>query len=174
MLGPLQDNGRPTLTHVLLPSSPAINTDDPTFTPLPLYDERRRWLLVYSMVALDVGSFEAQPPRRSSPTPKSRPHAAASADFLYSDTPKLRLTENIRCLRFAPVRVVDQRNSRAKYFPRSWDRFSFAINYPLLVRRTRPLRRPVFPGSPAMKGESMYEGWIGEGGSASNSLSCWL
>jgi predicted outer membrane repeat protein len=40
LLGPLQDNGGPTLTHELLPSSPAIDAGDPSFTPPPLYDQR--------------------------------------------------------------------------------------------------------------------------------------
>ena len=40
LLGPLQDNGGPTLTHELLPGSPAINASDPNFTPPPLYDQR--------------------------------------------------------------------------------------------------------------------------------------
>ena len=31
MLGPLADNGGPTLTHALLPGSPAINAGDPSF-----------------------------------------------------------------------------------------------------------------------------------------------
>ena len=30
LLGPLADNGGPTLTHALLPGSPAINAGDPT------------------------------------------------------------------------------------------------------------------------------------------------
>src|SRR6266478_131593 len=33
MLGPLQDNGGPTLTHALLPGSPAIDAGNPNFTP---------------------------------------------------------------------------------------------------------------------------------------------
>ena len=33
LLGPLQDNGGPTFTHALLPSSPAIDAGDPNFTP---------------------------------------------------------------------------------------------------------------------------------------------
>jgi len=33
LLGPLQDNGGPTLTHAPLPGSPAIDAGDPNFTP---------------------------------------------------------------------------------------------------------------------------------------------
>src|SRR4030095_10194588 len=40
LLGPLQYNGGPTLTHALLLGSPAIDAGDPSFTPPPLYDQR--------------------------------------------------------------------------------------------------------------------------------------
>ena len=40
LLGPLQNNGGPTLTHALLPGSPAIDAGDPNFTPPPFYDQR--------------------------------------------------------------------------------------------------------------------------------------
>ena len=40
LLSPLQDNGGATLTHELLPGSPAIDTGDPNFTPPPVYDQR--------------------------------------------------------------------------------------------------------------------------------------
>ena len=40
LLGPLQNNGGPTLTHALLTGSPAIDTGDPSFTPPPSYDQR--------------------------------------------------------------------------------------------------------------------------------------
>jgi hypothetical protein len=39
-----------------------------------------------------------------------------------------RLTERIVRLEFAPVRMVDQRDSRVKYFPGNWGRFGFTIN----------------------------------------------
>jgi hypothetical protein len=75
LLGPLQDNGGPTLTHMLLPGSPAIDAGDPNFTPPPFHDQRGpcfyrvfgrpRW-------RIDVGSVEAQPQPRC-PTPAPRP-----------------------------------------------------------------------------------------------------
>jgi hypothetical protein len=40
MLGPLQNNGGRTLTHALLPDSPAIDAGDPNFTPPPFFDQR--------------------------------------------------------------------------------------------------------------------------------------
>jgi hypothetical protein len=39
-----------------------------------------------------------------------------------------RLTERLGRLEFAAVRMVDQRDSRTKYFPGSWGRFGFTIN----------------------------------------------
>jgi hypothetical protein len=57
----------------------------------------------------------------ASPKPTVSPNAATL----------VRLTEKVACLGFAPVRVVDQRDSQAKYFPWNWSRFSFAINYSL-------------------------------------------
>ena len=40
MLGPIQDNGGPTLTYELLGGSPAIDAGNPNFTPPPDYDQR--------------------------------------------------------------------------------------------------------------------------------------
>ena len=73
MLGPLQDNGGPTLTHALLPGSPAINAGNPNFTPPPLYDQRGSPFVRVFNGRIDIGSFEAQPPRRPTPMPRSRP-----------------------------------------------------------------------------------------------------
>jgi hypothetical protein len=73
LLGPLQNNGGPTLTHALLPGSPAINTGDPNFTPPPLYDQRGSPFVRVFNGRIDIGSFEVQPPRRPTPAPRSRP-----------------------------------------------------------------------------------------------------
>jgi hypothetical protein len=76
MLGPLQDNGGPTLTHALLPGSPAINTGDPNFTPPPLYDQRGPGFNRVVNGRIDIGSFEAQGPTpRARPLPRPRPVA---------------------------------------------------------------------------------------------------
>ena len=73
MIGPLQDNGGPTLTHALLPGSPAINTGDPNFTPPPFYDQRGpRFRRVFNG-RIDIGSFETQPQPPPFPTPRPRP-----------------------------------------------------------------------------------------------------
>jgi N-acetylneuraminic acid mutarotase len=72
LLGPLQDNGGPTLTHALLLGSPAINAGDPNFVGPPDYDQRG---LNYDRVRngrLDVGSFEVQGPLPT-PTPTPTP-----------------------------------------------------------------------------------------------------
>src|SRR5438093_8977597 len=78
LLGPLQNNGGPTLTHALLPGSPAIDAGDPNFTPPPFHDQRGPCFLRVFNGRIDVGSFETQPqPRcltpRPRPTPAPRP-----------------------------------------------------------------------------------------------------
>ena len=73
LLGPLQDNGGPTLTHALLEGSPAIDTGDPNFTPPPLYDQRGSPFVRVFNRRIDIGSFEVQPPPRPGPTPRPRP-----------------------------------------------------------------------------------------------------
>jgi len=73
MIGPLQNNGAPTLTHALLPGSPAINAGDPNFTPPPVNDQRGAPFVRVFNGRIDIGSFEVQPPRRPTPAPRSRP-----------------------------------------------------------------------------------------------------
>jgi hypothetical protein len=73
LLGPLQDNGGPTLTHALLLGSSAINTGDPNFTPPPSYDQRGNPFVRVYNGRIDIGSFEVQPPQRPRPAPRSRP-----------------------------------------------------------------------------------------------------
>jgi hypothetical protein len=78
ILGPLQNNGGPTFTHIPLTGSPAINAGDPNFTPPPLYDQRG-----YVRVAngrIDIGSVEAQSaPPPPSPTATATPTPTATA-----------------------------------------------------------------------------------------------
>src|SRR6266480_3999980 len=61
LLGPLQDNGGPTFTHALLPSSPAIDAGDPNFTPPPFFDQRGPGFNRVVNGRIDKGSFEVQP-----------------------------------------------------------------------------------------------------------------
>jgi predicted outer membrane repeat protein len=60
-LGPLADNGGPTMTHALLPGSPAINAGDPNFVGPPDYDQRGFPYKRVSGGRIDIGAFEAQP-----------------------------------------------------------------------------------------------------------------
>ena len=68
MLGPLRNNGGPTLTHALLPGSPAVDAGNPNFTPPPNYDQRGPGFERVFNGRLDIGSFEVQP----TPTPTPR------------------------------------------------------------------------------------------------------
>jgi len=67
LLGPLQNNGGPTLTHLPLEGSPAINMGDPNFTPPPSTDQRG-YLRVYDG-RIDIGSVEVQSIPTPTPTP---------------------------------------------------------------------------------------------------------
>ena len=87
MLGPLQDNGGPTLTHALLPGSPAIDAGDPNFTPPPLFDQRGSGFDRVVNGRIDVGSFEVQGPSLT-PTPT----ATATATSTPTATPSLTPT----------------------------------------------------------------------------------
>src|SRR5204863_4677415 len=58
LLGHLQDNGGPTITHALLPSSPAIDAGDPNFTPPPFLDQRGSGFSRVVNGRIDIGSFE--------------------------------------------------------------------------------------------------------------------
>jgi hypothetical protein len=62
MLGPLHNNGGPTLTYALLPGSSAINAGDPNFTPPPSYDQRGPDFDRVVNGRIDIGSFEVQEP----------------------------------------------------------------------------------------------------------------
>jgi hypothetical protein len=69
LLGPLADNGGPTMTHALLTGSPAIDAGDPTAAAgvgsVPEFDQRRNpFGRVYDGgggMRVDVGAFELQP-----------------------------------------------------------------------------------------------------------------
>ena len=60
LVGPLRDNGGPTLTHKLLSGSPAIDAGDPSFTPPPFYDQRGPGFDRVVNGRIDTGSFEVQ------------------------------------------------------------------------------------------------------------------
>lgn len=73
MLGPLQDNGGPTFTHIPLAGSPALDAGDPNFTPPPFNDQRGAPYVRVSSGRIDIGSVEVQPSPTPTPTPTSSP-----------------------------------------------------------------------------------------------------
>jgi len=64
-LGPLVDNGGPTMTHAPLPDSPAINMGDPSAVPgvggVPMFDQRGESFTRVYGGRIDIGAFEWQP-----------------------------------------------------------------------------------------------------------------
>jgi dockerin type I repeat protein len=58
-LGPLQNNGGPTLTHGLLLGSPAIDAGSPSFTPPPNFDQRGSGFPRVVNGRIDIGALEA-------------------------------------------------------------------------------------------------------------------
>ena len=75
LLGPLQDNGGPTLTHLPLTGSPAIDAGDPEFTLPPYHDQRGACFDRVFGRRIDIGSVETQPRRRCvTPAPRPTPH----------------------------------------------------------------------------------------------------
>jgi CSLREA domain-containing protein len=65
LLGPLADNGGPTLTHALLPGSPAIDAGDPALVAgvddTPEFDQRGEPFRRIAGGRIDIGAFESQP-----------------------------------------------------------------------------------------------------------------
>jgi hypothetical protein len=60
MLGPLADNGGPTLTHALMPGSPAIDAGDPSIASPPEFDQRGSGFDRVSGGRIDIGAYEVQ------------------------------------------------------------------------------------------------------------------
>lgn len=60
LLGPLQDNGGPTLTHSLLPTSPALDAGNPDFIPPPAFDQRGEGFDRVVGGRIDMGALESQ------------------------------------------------------------------------------------------------------------------
>jgi hypothetical protein len=60
-LGPLQDNGGPTLTHEPGPNAPPVNAGDPAFVPPPDFDQRGPGFARVIGGVLDIGSVERDP-----------------------------------------------------------------------------------------------------------------
>ncbi len=71
LLGPLRNHGGPTLTHMPMRGSPAIDAGDPSFTPPPDHDQRGACFLRVFGDRIDVGSVETQlRPRCVTPAPR--------------------------------------------------------------------------------------------------------
>jgi len=71
LLGPLGDHGGPTLTHMPMRGSPAIDAGDPNFTPPPDHDQRGACFYRVFGGRIDVGSVETQlRPRCVTPAPR--------------------------------------------------------------------------------------------------------
>jgi hypothetical protein len=70
-LGPLQDNGGPTLTRALLPGSPAIDAGDNTGAPM--WDQRGPGFRRIVNGTIDIGAFEVQAHAASYPTRQPLP-----------------------------------------------------------------------------------------------------
>ncbi len=83
-LGPLQDNGGPTLTQALLPCSPAIDAGNPSFMPPPYYDQRGPGFDRVRNGRIDIGSFEVQ---EATPTPTPTPTATSTPTPTATATP---------------------------------------------------------------------------------------
>jgi hypothetical protein len=101
LLGPLQNNGGPTLTHELLSGSPAIDAGDPSFTPPPLYDQRGPGFDRVVNGRIDIGSFEMQsgsptPTPSPSPSPTPTPSITPSATPTPTATPRATPTPRSR------------------------------------------------------------------------------
>ncbi|MCA9099922.1 MAG: hypothetical protein KDA63_02165, partial [Planctomycetales bacterium] len=62
LLGPLADNGGPTLTHALLPGSPAVDAGNPALTPPPAFDQRGAPYVRFVGAAIDIGAYEVPSP----------------------------------------------------------------------------------------------------------------
>jgi len=89
LLGPLQNNGGPTLTYSVLKGSPAINAGDLNFTPPPLTDQRG-YLRVYDG-RIDIGSVEVQPVPTPTPSPSASPTPTPSTAQALNISTRLRV-----------------------------------------------------------------------------------
>jgi hypothetical protein len=96
MVGPLQNNGGHTLTHALLPGSPAIDAGNPNFTPPPFLDQRGPGFPRVVNGRIDIGSFEVQasPTPTPTPTPTATPTPTPTATPTATPTPTPAVTTN--------------------------------------------------------------------------------
>lgn len=80
LIGPLADNGGPTLTHALLSGSPAIDAADNDSCPAT--DQRGVARPIDgdedSTATCDIGAYEFEPPQQPTPTPTATPTATST------------------------------------------------------------------------------------------------
>lgn len=87
LLGPLADNGGPTLTHALLPGSPALDAGNIGIIDPPMYDQRGVPFLrivdgnVPADVVIDIGAYEAQAIPTSVPGDYNRDGTISLSDY---------------------------------------------------------------------------------------------
>jgi hypothetical protein len=120
-VGPLQDNGGPTLTHALLADSPAIDAGNPNYNPNNLqppliYDQRGFGFDRVKRARSDIGAFEVQgvpviptrptppPTPPPSPTPSPSPTPPPSPTPLQTPTPSPTPTADPRQMAVAKIR----------------------------------------------------------------------
>jgi hypothetical protein len=86
LLGPLAENGGPTLTHALLPGSPALDAGNPNFMPPPEFDQRgegfARVADAGSRLRIDIGAYESQGVPTFAPGDYNRNGIVDSADYV--------------------------------------------------------------------------------------------
>ena len=92
LLGPLANNGGPTLTHLPAANSPAIDTGDPAFVAPPADDQRHGSRVVNS--ALDIGAVETiqGPINDGYSTPEDTALVVAANGVLGNDPDAVNLT----------------------------------------------------------------------------------
>jgi predicted outer membrane repeat protein len=83
LLGPLQDNGGPTQTHLPLDGSPAIDTGDPAFAGPPATDQRGLPRVVGAAVEKGAVELQVQVPETTTTTapPAGPPPVVAEPTF---------------------------------------------------------------------------------------------
>jgi hypothetical protein len=79
-LGPLQDNGGPTLTYALKCDSPAIDAGDPEFTGPPRYDQRGDGYNRIANGVVDIGAYEVQDGECNRSAPARVGHGASRSE----------------------------------------------------------------------------------------------
>lgn len=86
LLGALQNNGGPTMTHALLAGSTAINKGDPFFVPPPSTDQRGAGFNRVINGRIDIGAYEFQAASTATTLTSSRNPAPARQVVTFTAT----------------------------------------------------------------------------------------